>query len=228
MSRFQILVPGMLLLLLAGLAPTCAVQRAHLVYGVEIVEEGQTWDEASLNAVLTALELLPPHVVRSLGNPDYGPLRILANPEAATLSGTRPYASGANFYFNNDGQNQVILMPYQGTLTVLHELGHAYQMRGMPAGRYAWVYLDPEMRDFMAATGWRLLSSEEEIQNSWDGTDLLFRYEGPAVWQFLSRQEPVEDYANSFALFFYDPATLKRVSPDRYEWFLRHVATDSR
>ncbi len=109
-------------------------------------------------------------------------------------------------------------------------------MRRVPAGRYAWVYLppeaysprarDPEMRSFMAATGWRLLSSDEEVRNSWDGTDLVFEYDGPAIWQFLSRQNPAEDYANSFALFFYDPTALQRVSPERYEWFLRHVASD--
>lgn len=218
----------MLLLLLSGVASTCAVERARLLYGVEIVEEGQTWDEPSLNAVLNALELLPPHVVSNLGNPEYGPLRILANAEATSLSGARPYASGANYYYNSDGGNEIVLTPFQGTLTILHEMGHAYQMRGVPAGRYAWVYLDPEMRDFMAASGWRLLSSEEQVRDSFDGTDLRFQYEGASIWKFLSREDPAEDYANSFALFFHDPATLEQVSPVRYEWFLQHVATDPR
>ena len=213
----------MLLLVVAGVASACPVQEARLKYGVEIVVEGQTWDQASLDAVLVALERLPPHVVRNLGNPSYGPLRILSNEKAATISGQRPYASGANFYYNTDSRNEIILMPFQGTLTVLHEMGHAYQMRGVPAGRYAWAYLDPEMGDFMAATGWRLLNSDEEVRDASDGTELRFRYDGPPVWKFLSRQEPAEDYANSFAYFFYDPAALARLSPARYDWFLRHL-----
>ena len=211
-----------------GPAPSVAsvVEEARLKYGVEIVVEGQTWDEASLDAVMAALESLPSQVLHSLGNPAYGPLRILSNPGAATLSGTRPYAQGANFYYNTDGRNEIVLMPSQGTLTVLHEMGHAYQMRGVPAGRYAWVYLDSEMGDFIVATGWRLLSYDDDVKASWDGTDLLFRYDGPPVWKYLSRQEPAEDFANAFAYFFYDPAALATFSPARYDWFLRHAAME--
>ena len=241
---------GMLLLAVAATAASCPAEQARLIsevesmavapaasrttvveeararYGVEIVLEGQTWDETSLAAVMTALQSLPPPVLEKLGNPAFGPLRILCNPQAAALSGVRPYASGANFYYNSDGRNEIILMPSQGTLTVLHEMGHAYQMRGVPAGRYAWVYLDPEARDFMAATGWRLLSSEEEVKASWDGADLRFEYDGPPVWQYLSRQDPAEDFANSFAYFVDDPAALATFSPVRYDWFLRHLTVD--
>jgi len=44
-----------------GPAPSVAsvVEEARLKYGVEIVVEGQTWDEASLDAVMAALESLP-------------------------------------------------------------------------------------------------------------------------------------------------------------------------
>jgi hypothetical protein len=213
----------MLLLVVAGVASSCPVEEARLRYGVDIVVEGQTWDQPSLDAVLGALERLPPHVVGNLGNPDYGPLRILSNSQAATLSGDRPYSLPANFYYNNEERNEIVLVPFQDTLTILHEMGHAYQMRGVPAARYGWAYLDPEMRDFMDTTGWRLLDSEEEVRNSWDGTELRFKYDGEPVWQGLSREDPIEDYANSFAFFFFDPEALEHISPVRYDWFLQNV-----
>jgi hypothetical protein len=101
-------------------------------------------------------------------------------------------------------------------------------MRLVPPGRYAWVFFQEEMRDFMAATGWRLLSSDAEVAAAHDQTELSFAYDGPPVWSYLSFPDPLEDYANSFALFFDDPVELARLSPVRYDWFLRHVATDAR
>jgi len=216
------------LLLVAGVAATCPVEEARERYGVEIVLEGQSWDPLTLQTVMEALALLPQHVVRNLGSPYYGRLYILSNSEARTLSGQSLYSSGANFYSNNDGRNELVLVPGQGTRTVLHELGHAYQMRLTPPGRYAWVFFQEEMRDFMQATGWRLLSSDAEVAAAHDQTELEFAYDGPQVWSYLSFPDPLEDYANSFALFFYDPAELARLSPVRYEWFLSHVATDVR
>jgi hypothetical protein len=44
----------------------------------------------------------------------------------------------------------------------------------------------------------------------------------------MSNPDPLEDYANSFALFFYDPGRLQELSPARYDWMLRNVATDAR
>jgi hypothetical protein len=101
-------------------------------------------------------------------------------------------------------------------------------MRLAPPGRYAWIFFQQEMRDFMQATGWRLLSSDADLAAAHDQTELRFAYDGPQVWSYLSLPDPLEDYANSFALFFYDPAELARLSPVRYDWFLRHVATDIR
>jgi hypothetical protein len=215
-------------LLVTGVAATCPVQEARERYGVEIVLEGQSWDALTLQATMDALALLPQHVVRNLGSSFYGRLYILCNQEARTLSGQSLYSSGANFYSNNDGRNELVLVPDQGTRTILHELGHAYQMRLVPPGRYAWVFFQEEMRDFMQATGWRLLSSDAEVAAAHDQTELQFAYDGPQVWSYLSFADPLEDYANSFALFFDDPAELARLSPVRYEWFLNHVATDAR
>jgi len=216
------------LVLVTGVAATCPVEEARERYGVEIVLEGQSWDPLTLQAVMDALDLLPQHVVRNLGSPFYGRLYILSNRDGRTLSGQSLYSSGANFYSNNDGRNELVLVPDQGTRTVLHELGHAYQMRLTPSGRYAWVFFQEEMRDFMQATGWRLLSSDAEVAAAHDQTELRFAYDGEQVWSYLSFPDPLEDYANSFALFFYDPGELASLSPVRYQWFLSHVATDTR
>jgi len=225
---FGLLALFVFLPLLTAAQPVCQVQHARDAYGVEIVMDGQTWDDASLNTILDALGKLPPHVVNQLGSRIYGRLYILSNDESRTMSGSKVYSSGANFYSNNDGRNELVLYPDQGTLTVLHELGHAYQLRMTPPGRYAWVFFQEEMRDFMAATGWRLLSSDADVAAAVDQTQLSFAYDGPQVWQFMSNNDPLEDYANSFALFFYDPQQLQQLSPVRYQWMLDNVATDAR
>ncbi|HUS82428.1 MAG TPA: hypothetical protein VM013_04115, partial [Dehalococcoidia bacterium] len=203
-SRFARRAPKGLLGLLALFAllplataaqPFCQVQQARDSYSVEIVTDSQSWDELSLNTVLDALGRLPHHVIRQLGSRTYGRLYILSNAESRTISGARVYSSGANFYSNNDGRNELVLYPNQGTKTVLHELGHAYQLRLTPPGRYAWVFFQEEMRDFMRATSWRLLSSDAEVAAAVDQTQLRFAYDGPTVWQFMSNNDPLEDYA---------------------------------
>ena len=240
------------LFLVTGVAATCPVQaplvqyvsevapavqswdplplqaEARQLYGVEIVLDGQAWDALTLQTVMDALALLPPQVISNLGNHGYGPLNILVNRDGRTLSGQSIYPGGANFYSNNDSRNELVLVPDQGIRTVLHELGHAYQMRSTPAGRYAWVVSQQEMRDFMQASGWQLLSTDAEVAAAHDQTELRFAYDGPHVWSYLSHEDPLEDYANSFALFFYDPGELASLSPVRYQWFLNHVATDAR
>src|SRR4030042_944375 len=95
----------------------------------------QAWNAVSRQRVLAPLGLLPAHVVSDLGSSFYGRLYILANRDGRTLSGQAVYSSGANFYSNNEGRNELVLVPAQGTRTILHELGHAYQMRLAPPGR---------------------------------------------------------------------------------------------
>jgi hypothetical protein len=220
-------LPALLLLPILGLS-ACQIIQARQQYSVEIVAAGQRWDDASLNTVLDALGRLPPHVVKQLGSRHYGRLHLLTNTDSRTLSGWMPYPDGANFYSNRGGCNEVILYPNQGTLTVLHELGHAYQMRLVPEGKYAWLFFQAEMRDFMAATGWRLLSSDTDVAQATDIYELQFAYDGSQIWQTMSNFDPAEDYANSFALFFYDPERLRQLSPVRYDWMRQHVATDER
>lgn len=208
--------------------PACQVQQARELYGVEIVLLDQDWDELSLQAVNDALAKLPPHVVNQLGNRFSGRLYVLCNDESRTMSGASIFPSGANFFYNNDGRNEIVLYPQQGTLTVLHEMGHAYQLRMAPAGRYAWLFFEAEIRDFMKVTGWTLDSTDEELAAALDQTQLRFSYSGKEVWMFMSHFDPLEDYANSFAMFFYNPNKLLEISPERYEWMRKNVGTDRR
>jgi len=212
------------LLAAALFAASCQLAALEAQYGVHFVIEGQTWDAASVGAVADALNRLPPHVRSHLGNPRLGQLRFLDNPEGRTSTGWSPYGRAANFYSNYEGLNEVVLAPGQGTFTVLHELGHAYQLRATEPGKNAHVLLEPEMRDFMAATGWRLLSSDAEVLAATEPYEVRLAYEGSQVWDTISRDDPLEDYANSFALFFLDPARLQQLSPARYEWMQQAVA----
>jgi hypothetical protein len=214
--------------LLLVLLTACQIIEARERYAVEIVTEGQTWNEEGLDNILTALNKLPPHVVRRLGNRYYGRLQVLSNPGGVTIEGWQPYANGANFYSNYNDRNQLVLVPNQSVFTILHELGHAYQMREVPSNRYAWVFFQSEMREFMDATGWKLLNTDAEIALNRDVASLRFEYTGPQVWQTLSHFDPVEDYANSFAMYFQDPAQLQVRSPARYAFIRDHVAKDAR
>lgn len=224
--RVLYLLAGLSLLAIAFSA--CIIGEISERYAVEVVVEDQAWNEASVSAVADALSRLPSHVVRRLGSRYYGRLHVLSNPDGVTLDGWQPYSNGANYYSNYNRSNQLVLVPDQSTRTVLHELGHAYQMREVPSNRYAWVFFQTEMREFMAATGWGLLSSDEEIAAARSVVDLRFSHDGPQVWQRLSNEDPSEDYANSFALYFYDPDELQRLSPARYDFMRNHVARDTR
>ncbi len=82
--------------------------------------------------------------------------------------------------------------------------------------------------EFMAATGWEILSSDEEVAAAHSVADLRFSYSGPRIWETLSNEDPSEDYASSFALYFLDPAELERLSPARYDFMHDHVASDGR
>jgi hypothetical protein len=207
-------------------APTSQAVSASerwLTESVLFVLEGQDWDATSFRNVETALALLPPHVGGLLGNKDLGPLHIIVNRYGRSLSGKQPYGQAANFFSTNDGKNELVLYPSQSVLTVLHELGHAYNLRAVPAGRYALVLLDPEMESFMAATGWRLLSTPEQLWAARDHMQVKMAYEGGFLWERTSNHDPLEDFANSFALYFYDGERLRALSSERFDWFEANV-----
>lgn len=179
----------------------------------------EEWDALSLASVQQALAALPSAVQARLGNPAYGAVKVLVNSEGRTSSGYQPYGRAANFFSTNEGTNEVVLYPQQSALTVLHELGHAYNLRYSPAGNYAGVLLDPEMQSFMAATGWQVLTPPARISEMSDHSRVEISYTGDAVWPSMSRNDPLEDFANSFAMYFLDPAGLAARSPERHAWF---------
>jgi hypothetical protein len=214
--------------LLVAFASSCVLEQLRQQYRVEVVTEGQSWDEDGLASLATALDRLPDHIVERLGNPHYGRLHVLSNGDGAASDGWQPYSEGANFYSNAGERNELVLLPNQSVRTILHELGHAYQMRDVPSDRYAWVFFQSEMREFMDATGWQLLSSDEEVAAARSVADLSLAYSGPRIWERMSNEDPAEDYANSFALYFDDPAALKRLSPERFDFIDTYVARDDR
>ena len=191
--------------------------------GIDLVMQGEEWDDLSLANVDQALSALPPGLLTSLGNPALGEMQIVVNREGRELSGTQPYGGPANFYSTNDGVNELVLYPHQSAFTVLHELGHAYNLRRTPAGRYALVLLDPEMQSFMAATGWQVLATDDQVRAAVDQIGVSYSYSGGFMWSNLSHFDPLEDFANSFAMYFLDSATLNSLSPARYDWFAANI-----
>jgi Mlc titration factor MtfA (ptsG expression regulator) len=115
-----------------------------------------------------------------------------------------------------------VLYPQQGVITVLHELGHAYNLRRTPAGSYAQVLLDPEMISFLNATNWKVLTPATEVAAMRDIRQVTVVLEGALVWNSLSHNDVLEDFATSFAYFFAAPDVLRDLSPARYEWFATH------
>ncbi len=185
--------------------------------------DGQDWDAGSYTNVEGALSRIPARIRAQLGNRGLGPVNVLVNSAGRSLSGKQPYGGPANFYSTNDGHNELVLFPDQSVLTIMHELGHSYNLRRSPAGRYALVLLDPEMQSFMAATGWRVLSSTDQVQAARDQMQVSFAHDGPQVWPRLSHDDPLEDFANSFALYFFAPDELHQRSPERFAWFDANV-----
>jgi hypothetical protein len=198
-------------------APAGPVER-WAAAGIVIVTQRQALDEVSLANVDAALSALPASVLGSLGNPAMGPLHILVNTEGRVLSGDQPYGGPANFFSTNEGKNELVLYPQQSVFTIVHELGHAYNLRRIAAGRYAMVLLDVEMRSFLNATGWQIASNDEQIRGAVDHMHVSYTYTGSFHWPRLSNDDPLEDFANSFSMYFLDPAGLNASSPERYAW----------
>ena len=206
---------------------TAAGKQIELWTGGRIyLVEPSTWTERSRAAVSEALSLLPSDVRSRLGNPALGPMFVSVNREGRTLTGAQPYQRAANFYSTNEGRNEVVLFTDQSVRTVLHELGHAYNLRGIPAGSYAQVFLDDEMQSFLKAAGWRVVTPIAELRYLRDHADVQVALETPPIWSRLSREDPLEDFANSFAAYFAAPQELKQVSPARYAWFAARFAAD--
>lgn len=193
-------------------------------YGRVVLYQPETWDAVSLRNVEDALAMLPANVRTQLGNPDLGPVFVSVNNTGSLISGKRPYGRAANMFSTTDSTSQVVLYPQQPVKVILHELGHAYNLRGTPAGSYGLAYLSPELQDFMTAVGWRVLTPAKDLPGIRDQASIAVALDGTSPWTNLSRNDPLEDFANSFALYFSGPEELQRISPARYQWFSGHFA----
>jgi hypothetical protein len=194
-------------------APVAPAVRTIQLLGAE------GWDPVSAGNVGQAIATLPDSIQALLGNPVLGPVSILVNFDGRTSSGYQPYGRAANFFSTNEGRNEVVLYPQQSVFTIVHELGHAYNLRNSPPGNYASVLLEPEMQSFMAAAGWQVLTPPEQVALMYDHSQVAFAYNGAPIWTSLSRNDPLEDFANSFADYFVNPADLAARSPERFAWF---------
>jgi hypothetical protein len=199
--------------------------NASTDFGTVVLYQPETWDMVSRRNVEAALALLPLGVRRELGNPDLGPVLVTVNPTGSLVSGRQPYGKAANFFSTSDYTNQVVLYPDQPVRVILHELGHAYNLRATPGGSYGQAYLFPELQDFMQAVSWRVLTPADMLLGQVDQAAVAVVLDGPSPWTDLSHNDPLEDFANSFALFFAAPEELRQLSPERYTWFARHFAS---
>jgi hypothetical protein len=206
-----------------AVAPELGVVERWRSLGIMIETQGQEWDEQSLANVDAALSALPAGVRSKLGNPALGPLHILVNTQGRALSGKQPYGGAANYFATGDGVNELVMYPRQRVSTILHELGHAYNLRRVQAGHYAKVLIDAEMESFLAATGWQVLATREQIAQSVDHMRLAYDYKGAFRWPEVSKFDPLEDFANSFAMYFYDGAGLQAQSPERFGWMAANL-----
>jgi hypothetical protein len=67
------------------------------------------------------------------------------------------------------------------------------------------------------------LTPPEQIAALRDHAKVQLEYHGRPIWTRVSRDDPLEDFANSFALYFADWAALLRLSPERHAWFAQNL-----
>jgi hypothetical protein len=139
-------------------APSANVVERWRALGVIIETQGQEWDEQSLANVDAALSALPASLRAQLGNPALGQVHVLVNSQGRALSGKQPYGGAANFFSTGDGVNELVMYPRQRVATILHELGHAHNLRRIPAGNYAKVLIDRD-GELHGGDGWQVLAT---------------------------------------------------------------------
>jgi len=232
------------------LAPAAAALAGSIEsqYGVRIIVDGQDWGQdrdaqmRNIGAVGDALAGVPANV-RSAINAN-GPLTYLSNHGGATEASWQPYGDReTNYYSNEDvvsgkhvAANEIVLQPGSTTQTITHEMMHAYQMRDIAPGQYVMALLTPEMKSFMAATGWTQTVSDDELRASagkdWTAINVMFTYDGHSLFynnEFGDRvslyaPNPIEAYAEAGGLYYGHSAhTTLPDWPDYFGWFAANV-----
>ncbi|HEY5625213.1 MAG TPA: hypothetical protein VIT93_01860 [Dehalococcoidia bacterium] len=221
----------------AALTPAASalVAKIESQWGVHVVISSQDWGAGeaaqmrNLGALAGALASLPADVVSLATDNSHGALSVLSNEAGRTLAGWQPYGSGAaNFYATEDWDgnvrsvaSQIVLQTGSDRVTIAHELLHAYQMRDVSSGSYGQALLTPEMRSFMAATGWVRIVSDEELASrahgSWDEIAAMFRYDGPDLTYVSETGETLEAFAPNPIEAFTAVGALIYAAPDGTE-----------
>ncbi|MBI2912309.1 MAG: hypothetical protein HYY03_00125 [Chloroflexi bacterium] len=232
---------------------TAAVRLARQVserFGVRIVLDGQDWgpDEASqqtnIAAISSVMERLPQSVVSAVVSHANGPLTFVSNSQGRTLDGWQPYGDFPMGYYTNSDQgpngsrpaNEVVLIPGFSDISIGHEVLHAYHFRNVGPDQYALALLGDEMRSFMAATGWRQIGSDEQVQETinqpWDAVNQLFVYEGrPLTYTSaadttvtLTPPNPLEAFAVAGSIYYTRPSGVPLPDwPEYWAWFQQNL-----
>lgn len=168
-------------------------------FGIDIALEGQDWgageaeQTANIGAVASAFEMLPVTVTSSVVAGPHGTLAVLSNREGRTQDGWKPYGSSARSFYTNSDQgpegyraaNEIVLATGAGTMTIAHELIHAWTFRQTAPDDYVLALLGDEMRSFMAAALWEQLGTDDEVRAAvrepWETVNALFAYVGPEL-----------------------------------------------
>ena len=224
--------------------------EADEAYGVRIVVDGQDWgaddaaQTANVQAVISAIDRLPATVISAVVAHVNGPLTFVSNDQGSTLDGWQPYGGQPMTYYTNSDQsiagyqasNQVVLSVGATSMSIGHEIFHAYQFRSVGPDQYALALLQPEVRSFMEAVGWRQTGSDEEVRQTvnqpWSELDSLYVYEGRALTysstngatSTISAANPAEAFAIAGSFYYTRPSWMPLPDwPEYWSWFQANV-----
>ena len=225
-------------------------EEAYEAYGVRIVVDGQDWgaddaaQTANVQAVISAIDRLPATVISAVVAHASGRLTFVSNDQGSTLDGWQPYGGQPITYYTNSDQsiagyhasNQVVLSVGATSMSIGHEIIHAYQFRGVGPDQYALALLQPEVRSFMEAVGWRQIGSDDEVRQTvnqpWSELDSLYVYEGRALsysstggaTSTIIAANPVEAFAIAGSFYYTRPSWMSLPDwPEYWAWFQANV-----
>ncbi len=224
--------------------------EANEAYGVRIVVDGQDWgaddaaQTANVQAVISGIDRLPATVISAVVAHVNGPLTFVSNDQGSTLDGWQPYGGQPMTYYTNSDQsiagyhasNQVVLSVGATSMSIGHEIFHAYQFRSVGPDEYALALLQPEVRSFMEAVGWRQIGSDEEVRQTvnqpWSELDSLYVYEGRALTysstsgatSTINAANPTEAFAIAGSFYYTRPSWVPLPNwPEYWAWFQANV-----
>lgn len=225
-------------------------KSAERLYGVQIALDGQDWGEgeasqtANVRAVISAIDKLPDTVISAVVSHPNGPLTFVSNNQGRTAGGWQPYGAHAMAYYTNSDvtskggrpSNQVVLTVGATSMSVGHEILHAYQFRNVGPDQYALALLQPEMRSFMAAAGWRQTGTDAQVRAAvdqpWSALNGLYVYEGRTLTYVteggmpvtVSPTNPIEAFATAGSVYYTRPSWTPLPDwPEYWDWFAKNV-----